>query len=382
MEGPNRAIAVSAAAPTVVIRPLTESDLPEAQRIFRLAFGTFSGSVEPELFGADRAYLCSRWRADHTAAFAAELGGELVGSNFATSWGSVGFFGPPTIRPDLWDQGIGGRLVEAATARFDEWGTRHAGLFTFAQSAKHVALYQKLGYWARFLTAIMSAPVRQNETERASWSRCSDLTEERRAECLRSCRDLTGALYERLDLGAEIRAVQAQGLGNTVLLRDAAGEGLDAFAICHYGPHSEAGSGACFIKFGAVRPGPAAGEIFDRLLNACEALATAAGMAHLLAGVNMARHEAHRHLLGRGFRTEIQGVTMHRPNEPGYSRPGIYARIGDNVAVLYRACARVRCEYAELHPASGRMRPLPILPVGGAPSRGPEGVPWSGSVRL
>lgn len=34
----------------------------------------------------------------------------------------------------------------------------------------------------------------------------------------------------------------------------------------------------------------------------------------------MARHEAYRHLVGSGFRTEIQGVTMHRPNEPGYSR--------------------------------------------------------------
>ncbi len=74
---------------------------------------------------------------------------------------------------------VGARLVEAATARFDDWGTQHAGLFTFAQSAKHVGLYQKHGYWARFLTAIMSAPVRHNQTEPVRWSRYSDLT----AEC-------------------------------------------------------------------------------------------------------------------------------------------------------------------------------------------------------
>ena len=42
--------------------------------------------------------------------------------------------------------------------QFDSWGTRHVGLFTFAQSAKHIALYQKHGFSARFLTAIMSAP--------------------------------------------------------------------------------------------------------------------------------------------------------------------------------------------------------------------------------
>ena len=47
-------------------------------------------------------------------------------------------------------------------------------------------------------------------------------------------------------------------------------------------------------------------------------------MPKLLAGVNMARHEAYRHLVERGFRTEIQGVTMHRPNEPGYSRAGVF----------------------------------------------------------
>ena len=143
-------------------------------------------------------------------------------------------------------------------------------------------------------------------------------------ECLKSCRDLTGALYEGLDLGAEIQTVEAQELGETVLLGDTAGAGLDGFAVCHHGPRSEAGDGACFIKFGAVRPGPTAGEAFDSLLHACDALALTDGMTNLLAGVNMARHEAYRHLLRRGFRTEIQGITMHRPNEPGYSRAGVF----------------------------------------------------------
>jgi hypothetical protein len=29
-------------------------------------------------------------------------------------------------------------------------------------------------------------------------------------------------------------------------------------------------------------------------------------------------------MLGRSFKTQVQGVTMHRPNGPGYSRPGLY----------------------------------------------------------
>jgi hypothetical protein len=39
---------------------------------------------------------------------------------------------------------------------FDRWGLRHSGLFTFPQSAKNVTLYQKFGYWPRYLTAIMT----------------------------------------------------------------------------------------------------------------------------------------------------------------------------------------------------------------------------------
>jgi hypothetical protein len=41
----------------------------------------------------------TRWAADPSAALAAEVDGDLVGTNFVTRWGSVGFFGPPTVAP-------------------------------------------------------------------------------------------------------------------------------------------------------------------------------------------------------------------------------------------------------------------------------------------
>jgi hypothetical protein len=47
-------------------------------------------------------------------------------------------------------------------------------------------------------------------------------------------------------------------------------------------------------------------------------------MPKLLAGTNMARSEAYKHLVARGFRSEFQGVAMHWHNDPGYGRPGIY----------------------------------------------------------
>jgi GNAT superfamily N-acetyltransferase len=311
----------TAKASAPVVSALDESDLPEAARIVRLAFGTFIGVPDPENFWTDRDYVYGRHRAAHVAALGAKLGGQLVGSNFATKWGSVGFFGPLTVRPDLQERGVARALLARTMEQFDSWGTRHVGLFTFAQSAKHIALYQKHEFSARFLTAIMSAPVSPRPAT-DGWSRFSQLSETRQQEALRACRDVAGALYPGLDLTEEIGATQVQGVGDTVLVEGTGG--IAAFAVCHYGPHSEAGADNCFVKFGAVRDGPSAEQDYSRLLDACEALAAAVGMPKVLAGANMARHEAYRHLVARGFRTEMQGVTMHRHNDPGYCRPGVY----------------------------------------------------------
>jgi GNAT superfamily N-acetyltransferase len=307
---------------SVIIRPLTQGDLPAARRLLSIAFGTFLGAPDPENFWSDRDYVYGRFAAEHVASFAAEVDGELVGSNFVTRWGSVGFFGPITIRPDHQARGIGKSLVEAASSQLANWGTRHAGLFTFPQSAMHLALYGKFGFHARFLTAVMAAPAR-SVGKAVRWSRYSALPENEREAAVKSCRGLTEEIYEGLDLGAEIRTVAARDLGDTILLSDA-GSHLAGFAICHWGPASEAGDGYCFVKFGAARPGPGAEERFAALLDACGALAAAVGMPNVLAGVNLAHEEAYRHMVTRGFRTQIPGVTMHRPNEPGYSRPAVY----------------------------------------------------------
>src|SRR5262249_10568914 len=157
-----------------LIRPLTEHDLAAARRILRIAFGTFLGAPDPENFWADLDYVYGRFAAEHVASFAAEADSELVGANFATRGGSVGVFGPITVRPDRQTQGVGRALVEAVSSQFDAWGTRHAGLFTFPQSAMHLALYQKFGFYARFLTAIMAAPAR-SVGKAGLWSRYSEL---------------------------------------------------------------------------------------------------------------------------------------------------------------------------------------------------------------
>jgi GNAT superfamily N-acetyltransferase len=305
----------------ITVRPLEERDLPTADHIMRLAFGTFIGLPEPAAFMGDASYVRTRWLADPSAAFAAEVSGELVGSNFATNWGSVGFFGPLTIRPDFWDRGVGKRLMEPIMELFSRWGTKHAGLFTFAHSPKHVGLYQKFGFWPRFLTAIMSKLIEQTKGASA-WTRFSEAPADEREGLLSACRELTDAIYEGLDVEREIRAVATQGLGETILLWD--DSRLGGLAVCHSGPGTEAGGGVCYIKFAAVRPGLDAERGFSRLLDACEEWASSENSSRLVAGVNTARHEAYQEMLARGFSADLQGVVMSRPNEAAYNRLGVY----------------------------------------------------------
>jgi predicted N-acetyltransferase YhbS len=304
------------------IRPLQEGDLDEADRIMRIAFGTYLQAPNPiEVFG-DGDWVHTRYYADPTAAFCAELDGEVVGSNFATRWGSFGFFGPLTVRVDLWDRGIATRLMEPVLDLFDCWAVRHAALFTFPESTKHLGLYNKFGFWPQELAPVLATEITRPEHPVVYKTFSAALEQGSASHILAECRAVADAIYEGLDLEREIVAADRQGLGETLLLRE--NDELAGFAVCHCGGGTEAGSGACFVKFGAVRPGDDAAARFERLVDACEAFAAERGLGRLIAGVNTARHGAHRALLERGYRAMLNGVTMLRPNERAYNRPDAY----------------------------------------------------------
>ena len=301
-----------------IVRSLRKEELETADHIMRVAFGTFMGVPDPSSFGEGMDHIRTRWLADPKAAFGAVTDSELVGSIFATRWGSFGFFGPLTVRPDLWDRGIAKLLLEPTMELFKRWSVRHVGLFTFAQSPKHIGLYQRFGFWPRFLTFVMSKSVQGRGTSEG-WSKFSEVPDVEMERCLEMCRSLTNSVYEGLDLEREIMAVRKQGLGDTVLLWE--GERVVGVAVCHCGPGTEAGRDTCYVKFGAVRSGASAENFFDRLLSACEEVATMKGMADVVAGVNSGCHDAYRRMIARGFRADFQGVLMLKPNEAAFDRP-------------------------------------------------------------
>jgi GNAT superfamily N-acetyltransferase len=306
----------------ITIGPLKQDELEEADRIFRVAFGTFVGMPNPAEFAGDRQILLSRWRAPHARILAARRDGQLIGTNGMTRWGSFAFFGPLTVLPEYWDQGVAQLLLEATVKIFDQQGVKRTGLFTFAHSTKHVGLYQKFGYWPGYLTALMAHTPKASDASAPDAVRLSTLSKTMREGAIAACAQLTDKLEAGLDLSDEIRWVLKQTIGDVLLVWS--GNILDAFAVCCHGPGSDGGTKLCYIKFACARGGRGGGERFSALLRACDVFALELGVP-VEAGMNLAREDAYRRMRAHGFKAFAQGVSMQRPHVRGHNRNDVYA---------------------------------------------------------
>lgn len=293
----------------VTIRPLTEADLPEANRVFRLAFGTWLKLPDPSQFAGDSAWVEPRFRGRLGGAHAADAGGRLIGSNLTANRGSVGFFGPLTVDPAWWGKAVAKALVAAAVDDFTTWGVQYGGLFTFAESALHVGLYRQFGFWPGALTVIMVKAIEPG-TPAARFDSYEGAADRGALETAADA--VCGRVLDGLTVTPELRAVATQRLGDTIFVDE--GGAVDGFAVCHCGAGSEAGTGVCRVKFAAATSAPS----FGRLVDACEAFAAGRGLAQLQVGMNFDRERASRALLARGYRTVRQGVGMYRPGRPAY----------------------------------------------------------------
>lgn len=301
----------------LIIRPLLEKDLIEADRIMRLAFGTFTRQTDPRNYMDDAGVVIPRWRTAPEYSFAAEIDGRLVGSNFVARWGSFGKLGPVSIDPAYWGLGLASYLIAPAVDLLDTWGVQFTGLFTFPHSPKHIGLYQKFGFHPRWLTMIFGKEIDPNENESDVWSALSQLDNQQRDSVLKSCKQLTTMIYEGLDLTQEIEAIAAQRLGDTLIVWEQ--NEIIGFAACHVGPNTEAGSNACYIKFGAAAQGIKGRDNFKKVLTSCEVFAKKANARRIELGINTACLEAHEEILSAGFKILRTGIAMHRPNMPGFS---------------------------------------------------------------
>ncbi len=304
----------------VEIRALAEDEVETAERLRRLAFGTLLGLADPLSFRGDAALLPARRRAFPEGGLVAVEDGALLGVVMANDWGSLGIFGPAAVHPEHWRRGIARSLLEASLPVFDRWGSRILGLFTFPERVAHVRLYQSAGFWPRYLTAIMGRAVTAPSPVPEALSFLDNLAD--RGDLIAQCAGLTNSIFDGLDLTREIAIVLADRLGDVILLAE--DSRVAGFAICHTGKGSEAGSGAAYVKFAAVRSGPQAPHRLASLIDACSDFAHRSGATQITAGVNLGRMNAYRQLIELGFRATLQGVAMHRPWIEAYDRPDVF----------------------------------------------------------
>ena len=304
----------------LTIREMRASDLAAADRVFRLAFGTWFQLPDPMQFRGDAALFEPRLRANPGGGLVAEADGAIVGLGFASRWGSLGVLGPIAVLPDLWRQGVARQLMGPALEIFARWQCRLVGLFTFPQSTTHLRLYQDFGFWPRHLTPVMAKPVSAAAPVPGALSLAAA---PERGPVVAACRDLADAAFPGLDLSREIATVLDGKIGDVIALAD--GSKIEGFAICHSGAGSEGGTKGLYVKFALVRSGDGAAKRLSRLIAACEAFAAKRGVAQISAGVSAGRHHAYRLLVELGFRTQLMGVQMLRPWQDGYDRPDVYA---------------------------------------------------------
>jgi GNAT superfamily N-acetyltransferase len=299
----------------IELRRLAAGDAPAATSLFRLAFGTHLGLADPDAFMGDADLVGPRLRSGHCSCWGAYEEDDLVATVATSRWGRFAVLGPLTVRPSHWNRGLGQRLTEASMADVAEWGCSRAGLFTFSDSPKHIGLYQKFGFRPQYLTVVMSRGVADSAGDHSA-STLSEAAEDSDA-VLGECDSLTDRIAGGLSLRGEIQLLREQRLGDTVLTRR--GTRLEGFAVCHVGAGSEAGSGTTYVKFAAAAKGVGAAERFSELIDACDNFARASGSQQIVTGVNTAREDAYALMLGKGFETQLIGVAMQRPNEPGHN---------------------------------------------------------------
>lgn len=311
----------------LVVRQLAEGDLADADRINRIAFGTFFGLETPSVFRGDGEVIAGRFAADPDGAFAADIDGTLVACGFVMDWGSVGLLGPLTVDVEVWGRGIGRAMLDAMTRYMDSRNFVLQGLFTHPQSPTHIRLYEAYGFRMQRITAVMDRAVDAAPEMPPTVRFYSELTEKNRQAALVECRRIADGAFSGLDLTREILSIDAKDFGDTILL---GGEhALTGFACCHQGAGSEAGSAQTLVKFAAVSPGGDARTEFENLIAACESFAALCGTKRLVAGTNTGRAACYDALLDLGFRSWMNGIAMLKPaadaGVDGYNVPGVFA---------------------------------------------------------
>lgn len=196
----------------VTLRPVTEADVPVAGQICYQAFKAIADehNYVPDFPSADVAAGLLTQLIGNPGFYgvAAELNGEVVGSNFIDERSPVIGLGPITVAPAMQNQGAGTALMMHMLERAQ---TKEAPAVRLVQAGYHrrsLCLYTKLGFVVReHLTNLQGAPLG------IAIPGCSvrPATARDAEACDRLCRAVHGH-----DRGRDLRDAIAQGSASVV----------------------------------------------------------------------------------------------------------------------------------------------------------------------
>jgi hypothetical protein len=304
---------------------LQEREVPEFVELVNSAFVTafqrLAGREPPGRRVGDR--VRGRfYRPDTQILVARDDSGALRGVLPLQRCGTRCVPGPLAIAPEWqepWRRGVAAALVDGLLKRAVSWRCGVVDSVTFAQSTAHFALYWTYGapiFQALLLARSLGASFAG--TDDGAVVRFGALDRDAREAALSAIRGICGRYYDGYDVTADVLHVQHRGLGDTFVMR-AEGQVL-GFAICHFGPLSEAYSDEqVLIKYLYVDPqSPDPRGACERLLASVESQAARTGLTSAALVVSSARRATVELLLTRGYRTLVlESQWLMVPNAPG-----------------------------------------------------------------
>ena len=261
------------------IAELRDSDIEGGIALMNASFREILSGFGIPLSGRSEGDRCGLRFAHPSAktAVALDAADRVVAIALMVRYGSLVITGPmASIHPSA-----GASIWAQAGSAIAGVGASELSLVTFPQSIGHHRLYQPLH--DPLLTPMCPAlalsravePRPSSTAGPANLRRFSELGVDERWAALESSLELTSRL-RGLDLRPEIRHIEAQGIGDTLLwMREGEVSGL---ACCHYGPRSEAFSDSQLLIKIAYAGGPEREQVFADLIDGAERSASSHGL--------------------------------------------------------------------------------------------------------
>ena len=159
--------------------------------------------------------------------------GKMAAFNLAHFSGREGWMGPLAVREDLQGRGLGRTVVRAGIDHLRAAGCKVIGLETMPRTMDNIGFYGGLGFVPGRLTLTLTVEATPLTDARPPVLSAFGTGE--REAVIAECATLTEQVRPGSDFSREFRLTLRHGIGDCVVLRDAAGA-VEGFALFHDAP--------------------------------------------------------------------------------------------------------------------------------------------------